>query len=117
MVRVSNPDDDTNHTDFNVQNSSVDPSDSNWRADTGIKISFSFSIAPHSQRLLPIDIFGIQPLLTVGVNPEFRVALAGLDISDPSFKTILFSPNISWTCIPFDPTKSLTGVPTDVNCR
>jgi len=117
VIRFINPDNELMYTDFPVQNLPTDASGPNAKSATGMKTSISFPINPHSQRLLNVELFGIQQLLTVGVNPEFKITLREVNTSNPGLKTTLFSPAISWSCIPFDPTHSLTGVPDEQNCK
>ncbi len=117
VVRFINPDDETSHIDFQVQNLPADVANPNVRSTTGMKTSFSFSINPRSQRLLRAELLGIQQLLTIGVNPEFNVILQQVNVDSSDIKTVFFSPAISWNCIPFDPAKSLSGIPSEQNCK
>ncbi|HUX35835.1 MAG TPA: hypothetical protein VMV71_02265 [Candidatus Paceibacterota bacterium] len=118
IIRFVNPDDSSSYVDFPVQNLPADVSDPAAKSATGMQeSSFSFSINPHSQRLLTVQLFGIQQLMTIGVNPEFKIMLRQITTDNPSLKTTLFSPSISWSCIPFDPMNSISSIPTDQNCR
>lgn len=117
IVRFVNPSNEAVYVDFPVQNAAVNPTDSNSRHAAGLNASLSFSINPHSQRLLGVELFGIQQLLTAGVNPEFKVVLQEISTDNNNLKKVFLSPAITWSCIPFDPTKSLTGVPDEQNCK
>ncbi len=117
VVRFVNPNNEAVYVDFPVQNAAVDPADSNSRHAAGLNAGLSFSINPHSQRLLGVELFGIQQLLTAGVNPEFKVVLQEISTDNSGLKKVFLSPAITWSCIPFDPTKSLTGVPDEQNCK
>lgn len=117
IMRFVNPDNSASYLDFPVQNIPVSAADSGARTAAGMQASFSFSINPRSQRLLTVQLFGIQQLMTVGINPEFKVILRQINTDNPNLKTVLFSPTISWVCIPFDPTTSVTSIPTEQNCR
>ncbi len=117
VVRFVSPNNEAVYVDFPVQNAAVDAADSNSRYAAGLNASLSFSINPHSQRLLGVELFGIQQLLTAGVNPEFKVVLQEISTDNSGLKKVFLSPAITWSCIPFDPTKSLTGVPDEQNCK
>ncbi len=117
VVRFVNPANEAVYVDFPVQNAAVDSSDPNSRSATGLNASLSFPINPHSQRLLTVELFGIQQLLTAGVNPEFKVVLQEISTDNSALKKVFLSPAITWSCIPFDPSKSLTGVPDEQNCK
>ena len=117
IVRFINPDNESSFSDFPVQEFLADSAKPDMKIGTGIKPSLSFNLNPHSQRLLQVQVLGVQQLLTVGVNPEFNVILRQAVIDNSNIKTVFFSPAISWSCITFDPRNSLTGIPDEQNCR
>ncbi|MBI4085106.1 MAG: hypothetical protein HY432_01185 [Candidatus Liptonbacteria bacterium] len=117
VLRFINPDNESSYSDFQVQNLPTDPLRPDFRTAAGVKVISPFAVKPNNQRLLRVEILGVQQLLTIGINPEFNVTLKQLDTDNPDAKIVFLSPTISWKCIPFDPTKSLTGIPDDQNCR
>lgn len=117
VLRFLEPDNESTLAEYPLQNLPADPARPRTNTSTGTKASFSFTVKPHSQRLLMVAVFGVQPLAISGVNPELTVALQQVTIDRSDIKTTLHSSVISWSCIPYDPTHAAQGLPTEQNCK
>ncbi len=116
VLRFVNPDNESSFLDFQVQNLPIDPAKPDVRTAAGMKVSLPFAMSPNAQRLLRVEVLGIQQLLTIGINPEFSVVLRQINMDNTAIKTVFFSPAILWSCIPYDPYRS-SNLPNEQNCK
>ncbi len=116
VLRFVNPENESLFVDFPVQDLAADPVRADFKTGSNMKVPLLFSIKPHSQRLLAVDVLNVKQLMTAGINPEFDVTLRQINTDHPEVKTMLFSPAISWTCFPYDSSRS-QGPPNEQNCQ
>ncbi len=118
-LRFYSPDNESLISDFQIQNSPPDPLKLNFKTTQGIVVSFpfTFTVKPRSQRMLPVQILGVQPLNEVGINPEIDIVLRQVNYDNQGIKISLVSPAISWSCIPYDALTSGGNLPNESNCQ
>ncbi|MBI4085918.1 MAG: hypothetical protein HY433_01590 [Candidatus Liptonbacteria bacterium] len=117
VLRFLEPENESTLAEYPLQNLPTDSSRPYTRKGADTKASFSFTVKPRGQRLLMIQVLGVQPLASVGVNPEVTVVLQEVTTDHPEIKTALLSSVISWSCIPYNPNQSAQGLPTEQNCK
>ncbi len=117
VLRFIQPDNESTLAEYSLRDLPTDPARAHTSKNTDMKASFSFIVKPHSQRLLIVQVFGVQPLAIVGINPEVAVTLRQVSIDRSDINTALLSPVISWSCIPYDPNRAAQGLPTEQNCH
>ncbi len=99
VLRVENPVSGASLADYHLENLAADPSSSYAYAGTDIHIPLSFTLGAASQKMLPVDILGVQRLNIYGVNPTIAVTLRGVTTNQSANKIVLSSPTISWSCV------------------
>ncbi len=99
VLRVENPATGVSLVDYHLEKLAADPSSSYAYAGTDIHIPLSFTLGATSQKMLPVDILGVQRLSIYGINPTIAVTLRGVTTNQNMNKIVLSSPKISWSCI------------------
>jgi hypothetical protein len=66
---------------------------------TDIHIPLSFTVGAASQKMLPLDLLGVQKLHIYGVDPSITITARNVT-TDPNLnRTVLNAAEISWSCI------------------
>lgn len=65
----------------------------------GVAASSSFAIAGMTQKMLQIQILGVQKMLSPGTTPSVQVTLRGVTTNRSDVKTNVALAQISWSCI------------------
>lgn len=117
VLRFTDPVTETSFGDHPLQDIPADPSNPRRHGTTGLNETVSFAVKPGAQRMLPVEVLGVQPIIFGSIEPEVKITLQQITTDHPEVKTMLASPVILWTCVPFDSTKVAQALPNEENCR
>jgi hypothetical protein len=75
-------------------------------AQSGITVPLSFTIPPSTQKMLPIEVLGVDRMFVLGTSPTVSITLHSVTTNEAGggggdgggVKTVMASPNITWSC-------------------
>lgn len=99
VLRLVDPKDPTNHLDYHLENTPVNPAVPFTYNVPGITLSFPFTINGSAQKLLPVQILGVHKLSVEGTDPTVKVTLRGFTTDRTDIKRAPGTPQILWSCV------------------
>jgi hypothetical protein len=99
VLRFINPATGASFDDYHLEDLPTDPSIPYTHAQTNISIPLGFVIAPSTQKLLPIELLGADPMSIQGVNPTLTITLSGIATDPVVSKLAMGAAQISWSCV------------------
>jgi len=75
-------------------------------AQSGITLPLSFTIPPSTQKMLPIEVLGVDRMFVLGTSPTMSITLRGVTTNEADnangasgdVKIVMANPNITWSC-------------------
>ena len=121
VLRFKNPTTEDSLADYHLEGLAADPSSPYLHAGTGIQIPLSLTLGPANQKMLPVNVLGVQRLSIYGTDPTVAITLRGVTTNQSAGKVVLNSPKISWSCIvplgSFDPNATSGPYATGQACQ
>jgi hypothetical protein len=85
-------------SNYHLETLAADPSSPYVHAGT-VNLPLSFTVGTGTQKMLPIDVVGVQRLQIDGVDPTVTLTVRGVASNQNMNKTVLNSATISWSCV------------------
>ncbi len=85
-------------TDYHLENLAGDSSVPPKYSGENITIPFSFTIAPNTQKMLPIKILGANRMNIPGIDPTINIRIRTVMTDRNDSKMVLKADRISWSC-------------------
>jgi hypothetical protein len=99
VLRVVDPATEQSVGDYHLENVPADANDQYTHHQNGITLPISFKVFAGSQKLLPIQVLGVQAMSVSGVNPNITITLRGVTTDHGEDKLIVNSAIIRWNCV------------------
>ena len=99
VVKFIDPRNEATLFEYHLENLPKDPALPDTQSQTGIFVPLSFQIRAREQRLLSMQVLGVQRRGVAGTNPAVKITLQGVTADQSDVKVALRATTISWTCI------------------
>ena len=98
ILRVLNPATDDSLDDVHLENLKAISAAYTY-SGTNIHIPLSLTVGAESQKMLPMNLIGVQKLHIYGVNPTITITARNVTTDPGLNRTVLNAAKISWSCI------------------
>jgi hypothetical protein len=99
VLRILDPATGQSLFDYHMENMPQISSSTFSYAQSGVSAPLSFTLAPGSKKMLPLQVLGVHKMSMQGINPTVTISVRSVATDRSDVKTILNSPVVSWTCI------------------
>jgi hypothetical protein len=98
VLRFLDPKTNQSLFDYHLENIPSDAATPYTNTQTGITASLTFAIPAGTQRMLPIEVLGVQRMIMSGTSPTIKITLHNVITDRANMPIVIASPEIAWSC-------------------
>ena len=98
ILRLLAPDTGIQLSDYHLESLPADASLPYANSNPSLNASVVFTVPGASQKMLPLEIFGVSKMLMTNTSPNVAISVRSVTTNRNGLKIIYNNPTITWTC-------------------